>query len=329
MKRIVSAVSFSLLAACGGGGGGGNGTPNGSANGSAGPSQPSTPAITSINARQAFSTLMGMERTVSLAANDGSLGTANLIIRSEQNYPFVNNGTANAVARTVVIQFQRLAASGVLLTQSQWKLHLDANMQPVGLGYAANNGSFKDCVSVNSRNELPTSTNGSGTFFAGQASTTYAETFRSGTYAHYCDTSGSYPSSVEWSVAAGSPNPYFCLSLPLGFSDIRTRICTPVDSAGNQSQSQWVRLLQSDGSIAVDYKDVSANRPVEQFSTTINPKNYWYGAVWRPLDGYVYQSYPNTQFSSEQACREQTAIDWKRTWTASNIGWTCIHVTSN
>jgi len=328
MKRIASILTLAILGACGGGGGGGE-SPNGNASGNAGPTPPSTPAITSINARQAFTTLMETERTVSLASNDGFLGTANLIIRSEQNYPFVSNGMSSDVARTVVIQFQRLAASGVMLGQSQWKLHLDANMQPVGLGYATNNGTFKDCVSVTGRNELPTSATTSGTLFAGQASTTYAETWRSGTYAHYCDTSAGYPSGVEWSVVAGAPNPYFCLTLPLGISDLRTRICTPVDSSGKQSASQWVRLLQSDGTVNVDYKDTSANRPVEQFSTTINAKSYWYGAVWRPLDGYVYQSYPNTKFSSEQACREQTVINWKQTWNATNIGWTCIHVTSN
>lgn len=327
MKRLTALAIALPLAACGGGGG--SETASGGTAAAGASAVPATPALATINASQAFNHFIQTDQTVSLPSNDGYLAKANLIVRGEESYPFVTNGKSEGVARTRVIQFQRLDASGRLTRQSLWKFHFDANMQLVGLAYGSDNKGYNECMSVTSRNALPTSTNASGMFFSGLRATSYAETFRAGTYAHYCDPTPDYTASAEWSVVAGAPSPYFCLSLPMGFSAAPVRVCMPVDSAGNQSRSLWVRSFNADGSPAVDYKDTSANRPVEQFSNVINPNNYWYGAVWRPLDGYVYQRYEGTKFSSEQACREQSVIDWKKTWDASNISWTCVNVRSN
>lgn len=327
----VVAVALSTLSACGGGGGGsgsGSSTANGSPNGTSSPVVPAIPAVATINASKAFTNFIQTDQTVSLPSNDGSLATANLIVRADESYPFVTNGKSQSVTKTRVLQFQHLDASGRLVRQSLWKFHFDANMLLVGVAYGSNNNGFKECISVASKNELPTSTNSSGIFFSGLRTTRYDENFRAGTYAHYCDPTPDYQATAEWSVVAGAPNPYFCMTLPMGFSTSQVRICTPVDSSGNQSKSLWIRSLNTDGSPAVDYKDTSANRPVEQFSNSVNANDYWYGAVWRPRDGYIYQRYEDTKFSSEQACREQSAIDWKKTWDASNISWTCVHVTS-
>lgn len=325
MKRFtVSAIVLATLCACGGGGG----TTNSSSSGTGAPLTPTTPAVASINASQAFNNFLQTDQTITLQSNDGYLATANLIVKADESYPFVTNGKSQSVTKTRVVQLQRIDASGRLVRQSLWKFHLDAKMMPVGVAYGADNNGFNECVSVANRNELPTSTNSSGVFFSGLSTTSYTESFRAGTFAHYCDPTSDYPATVEWSVVAGAPNPYFCMTLPMGFSTSKVRICTPVDSSGNQSKSLWIRSLNPDGSTVVDYKDTSANRPVEQFSTVINPKDYWYGTVWRPLDGYIYQRYEDTKFSSEQACREQSVIDWKKTWTASNISWSCVHVTS-
>ena len=175
------------------------------------------------------------------------MAAANLIVRADESYSFVTNGRSQSVTKTRVIQFQRIDASGRLERKSLWKFHFDANMLLVGVAYGSNNSGFKECA-----------------------------------YAHYCDPTPDYTATAEWSVVAGTPNPYFCMTLPMGFSTSEVRICTPVDTAGNQSRSLWIRSLNSDGSPAVDYKDTSANRPVEQFSNVINSKDYWYGAVWRP-----------------------------------------------
>lgn len=329
MKRFtVGAIVLATLCACGGGGGGGS-TTSSSSNGTNAPLTPTTPAVASINASQAFKNFIQTDQTISLPSNDGYLATANLIVKSDESYPFVTNGKSQSVTKTRVIQFQRIDASGRLVRQSLWKFHLDANTMPLGVAYGSDDNGYKECISIASTNELPTSTNTSGVFFSGLRTTSYVETFRNGAYAHYCDPTPDYTAAAEWSVVAGAPNPYFCLTLPMGFSTSKVRVCTPVDSAGNQSKSLWIRSLNTDGSAAVDYKDISANRPVEQFSNVINPKNYWYGAVWRPLDGYIYQRYEDTKFSSELACREQSVIDWKKAWSASNISWTCVNVTSN
>lgn len=328
MKRFTAVtIALSTLCACGGGGGGG--TANGSPAGTSGSALPVTPAVAAINASQAFKNFIQTDQTVSLPSNDGYLAKANLIVRADESYPFVTNGKSQGVTKTRVVQFQRIDASGRLVRQSLWKFHFDANMLLVGVAYGSDNNGFKECISVASQSDLPASTNSSGVFFSGLRTTGYAETFRAGTYAHYCDPTPAYTATAEWSVVAGAPSPYFCMTLPMGFSTSQVRICTPVDSAGNQSKSFWIRSLNTDGTPVVDYKDTSANRPVEQFSNVINSKNYWYGAVWRPLDGYVYQRYEGTKFSSEQACREQSVIDWKSTWNASNISWTCVNVTSN
>lgn len=328
MKRFsVAAIVLSTLCACGGGGGGSS-TTNGNPGGTSGTLTPTTPALASINASQAFKNFIQTDQTISLPSNDGYLAKANLIVKADESYPFVTNGKSQSVAKTRVIQFQRIDASGRLERQSLWKFHFDANSTLVGVAYGRDNNGFNECMSVASKNELPTSTNSSGVFFSGLRTTNYTEAFRAGTFAHYCDPTADYTATAEWSVVAGAPNPYFCMTLPMGFSTSQVRICTPVDSAGNQSKSLWIRSLNTDGTPAVDYKDTSTNRPVEQFSNVINAKDYWYGTVWRPLDGYVYQRYEDTKFSSEQACREQSVIDWKKAWIASNVSWTCVHVTS-
>lgn len=335
MKRItLVAIALATLSGCGGGGGGGTPRNSGGSGSTAPitpipPVTPVTPPVATIDASQAFTRFMRNDQTVSLSANDGTLATATLIVRSAEAYPFVTNGVSAGVTTSRVIQLQRIDGSGRLERQSLWKFNFDADMRPVGIAYGSDNGGFKECVSVASRSDLPSATNSSGTFLSGYRTTNYSENYRSGTYAHYCDPSSDYPATVEWSVERGAPSPYFCMSLPMGFSNSKVRICTPVDSAGNQSKSLWVRALNSDGSPLVDYKDTSANRPVEEFGTTINPANYWIGAAWRPLDGYVYQRYEGTRFPSRQACREQSVVDWKKTWSASNISWTCINVTSN
>ncbi len=333
MKRLIPlALTISTLAACGGGGGGSGNASLGNGSSGAQPAPaptPAAPSIPAIDVRQAFSTFIQTDRSVSLASNDGSLATATLSIGSDESYPFITNGQAQAVHRTRVVSLLYLDASGRLVRRTQWKFHLDADLLPVGLAFGRDDSGFKECMSVEGRAALPASSNAGGVFLNGQSTANYAETYRSGTYAHYCDPGSAYPEKVEWSVQAGAPDPYFCLTLPNGFASTRSRICAPVDGIGKQGASLWVRTYATDGSIQVDYKDSAGNRPVEQFPTTVNPNNYWYGAVWRPLDGHIYERYESTRFSSRQACRDQTAIDWKKTYSASNIAWTCINVMSS
>lgn len=308
------------MAACGGGGGG-SGTSNDQV------VVPPAPTKPTINAADALAKIVGSDQSITnLASNDGYLGTANLIVRTEESYPFVNNGVAQQTALTKVIQLQRSGADGRLAYQYLWKLHLDSQMKPIGMAVGNSPYNYKECLAVTSKNDLPTSTNSSGVIFSGVQTTNYSETFKAGIYANYCDPTSSATAKVEWSVEAGAPDPYFCVTMPDSSYAPKARICVPVDKSGTQNKSIWIRILNDDGTPFVDYRDTSLNKPVEQFSTTIDQKNYWYGAVWRPLDGYIYQSYPETKFSSQQACRDQTVIDWKKTWSASNISWTCVNV---
>lgn len=322
MKKIILTAIVIGLSACGGGGGGGS---------SSSDQVVTSPvsAITAINASDALTKFLGTDQSISnLSSNDGYLGKATLIVRTEESSPFITNGLVQESTFTKVIQLQRSNSSGKLQYQYLWKLHFDAQKYPIGMAVGNAFSDYKECSSVTSKNDLPISTNSSGTYFSGVQTLNYAETFRAGTYGHYCDPTGSNISNVEWSVAAGTPNPYFCLTMPDSFYASKTRMCIPVDKNGVLNNSIWISLLNSDGTTSVDYKDTSSNKPIEQFSTIIDPNNYWYGAAWRPLDGYIYQSYTNTKFSSQQACRNQTVIDWKKTWNADNISWTCINVTS-
>jgi hypothetical protein len=314
-------LSFGL-SACGGGGGGGNDQV-------VTPPVPVVPAVATVNAADAMAKILGTDQTIhDLPSNDGSLGTATLIVRSEQSYPFVSNGVAQQTAFTKVIQLQESGPDGRLQRQYLWKLHLDAQMKPVGMAVGNALSSYNECLSVSSKNDLPTSTSSSGVFFSGVQTTNYSETFKAGTYAHYCNPAAGEAAKIEWSVATGAPSPYFCITMPDSYRAPKTRICVPVEKTGALNQSIWIRILNSDGTSFIDYKNTALNKPVEQFSTTIDSKNYWYGAVWRPLDGYIYQSYSDTKFSSQQACRDQTTVDWKKTWSAGNISWTCVNVQS-
>ena len=92
--------------------------------------------------------------------------------------------------------------------------------------------------------------------------------------------------------------------------------------------SKLSRVEHLGADVAIDYKNTALNKPIEQLGTAVDANNYWYGAVWRPLDGYVYQRYQDSKFASEQACRDQTTINWKATWDATNIAWMCVNVKS-
>ncbi|KAB8062525.1 hypothetical protein GCN74_01685 [Janthinobacterium sp. FT14W] len=329
-KQTILCALVSLLAACGGGGGGDGGSGNGSSP-DLKPVVPPAPVLASINAADALKKFLSSDLTISnLASNDGSLGTATLIVSQElgQPAPFVTNGVSQQAASVKVISLLRSNASGKLQYRNTWKLHLDANMQPIGMAVGYADAGYKACMSVTGRNELPTLSNASGTYFSGVQTLTYTEGFKAGKYANYCDPSGTASANVEWSIAAGSPSPYFCLTMPDSLYTAKTRMCIPVDGAGTQNNSVWVRLFKADGSSAIDYKNTAQNKPLEQLGTAVDANNYWYGAVWRPQDGYIYQRYQDTKFASEQACRDQTTINWKATWDATNISWTCVNVQS-
>lgn len=201
-------------------------------------------------------------------------------------------------------------------------------MKPIGMAMGHADAGFTECMSVSNAVSLPGTTNSSGVYFSGIQTSNYVEGFKAGTYANYCDPSSATASNAEWSVVEGAPNPYFCLTMPAGLHTSKTRLCIPVDSAGALNNSAWVRLYNADGSIFIDYKNTSLNKPVEQFNSSVDPGNYWYGAVWRPLDGTLYESYQDTKFASLQACREQTVIDWTKKYAASNLAWTCVNVKS-
>ena len=318
-----------LLAGCGGGGGGGDA---GSGNQGATPAIPPAPVLASINAADTLKKFLGTELTVSdLESNDGSLGTATLIVSKQagQAAPFITNGLSQQASSVTVISLLRSNSSGKLQFRNTWKLHLDAQMQPIGMAIGYADAGYKTCMSVTGKNNLPGTTNSSGIYFSGVETSNYVDGFKAGTYANYCDPGSSTASNVEWSVSPGSPNPYFCLTMPDTLHTIKTRMCIPVDSAGTLNNSVSIRLFNADGSSAVDYKNTALNKPVEQLGTAVDSKNYWYGAVWRPLDGYIYQRYQDTKFASVQACRDQTAINWKASWNATNISWTCINVKSS
>ena len=327
MKKIISAVvaiGCGLgMSACGGGGGGGGASPP--------PQPPVQPVVVvpSINVSDALIKFLDADKaSPSLASNDGSLATASLSVTGEQSYPFVTNGASQATTFIRTIAFLQSDGAGRLFSRHTWKLHFDAQVKPIGLGVGHADAGFTDCMSVTSKNDLPLSSNGTGVYLSGVQSGTYSESFRSATLAHYCDPVPAATADVIWSVEAGAPNPYACMTMPASPSTAKSKLCVPVTATGALGTAMWVRVYRADGSVEVDYKDASTNKPVETYSTVIDPKNYYYGTVWRPSDGFVYQSYSETRFSSEQACRNQTTIDWKKSYSADNVAWSCVHRTS-
>jgi hypothetical protein len=311
------------MSACGGGGGAGGGSGQNP--------EPVQPVIVvpSINVSNALIEFLDKNKSnTNLAANDGSLGWASLSVTGELPASFVTNGSPAPTFAVRTLSLLESSASGRLLSRNTWKFHFDAEIKPIGLGVGHADAGFTDCMSVAVKNDLPAASNVSGIYFSGVQSNTYSESIRSGTPVHYCDTTPATAASVMWSVEAGKPNPYACLTMPASQSTPKAKLCIPVTAGGAVGTAMWVRIYRDDGSVAVDYKD-AANAPVENYPTVIDQKNYYYGTVWRPSDGFVYQSYPATKFSSEQACRNQTVIDWKKSYSADNIGWSCVNVKSN
>jgi hypothetical protein len=308
------------MAACGGGGGGDSGRQ---------PEPPAQVVVPAINVSEALLDFLDDRSNLNLASNDGSLRKASLSVTGEEPSPFVTNGASVPSAHIRIVSFLASGADGRLLTRNTWKFHFDANIKPIGLGVGHDDAGFTDCMSVTAKNELPASSNASGIYFSGVRSNAYAESNRSGTPVHYCDTTPATAANVMWSVEAGKPNPYACFTMPASASIPKAKLCIPVMAGGALGTGLWVRVYRDDDTVAVDYKDASTNTPLETYSAVIDPKNYYYGTVWRPSDGFVYQTYPATKFSSEQACRNQTVIDWKKSYSADNIGWSCINVKSN
>jgi hypothetical protein len=234
-----------ILSACGGGGASGTGA-----------TSPPVIEAPGVNAVEAFKNIIGRDKiTNNIPAVSPVTGTATLIVRTEESYPFYTNGTPQQTASSKVFQFQRIAASGTLTYQSIWKLHLDAQMRPIGVASGNEFGSYKECTSITSRNDLPGATNSSGIFFSGVQTSNYAETFRAGIYAHYCDPSLSDTKNTEWSVLPGSPSPYFCLTMPAGSYAVKTRICHQVSTAGALANSIWIAMFDSTNTIFAEYKN--------------------------------------------------------------------------
>ena len=322
MKYLIklNIIVFSVLItnACGGGGGGG--TQQEVTN--------QARAVPFVNVNTSLPAILQLNTTYSgLSANSGYLDKATLIIRNEEVYPFVASGASKSVAIAKVFQMQVDDSSGRLTQQYIWKLHLDSLGKPLGVASTNEYGKWKNvlCMNSNSSTVLPASSNIGGEYFSGYSGS-YYEDFRSGTYANYCDLSPtSTLKSVMWSIADGDPSPYTCLVFPVMWGP-KTQLCFVTEANGALSGKPWIRTYSSDGTPSTDYKDTTGNRPYQVFSTVINPDNYWYGKVWRPSDGYTYKTYEDIKFSSGLACREQTQVNWRATYSAVNIAWSCVNV---
>lgn len=323
IKKSLLALSVAAaLTACGGGGGGDvDVLPV---------STTVTRAIPSINSSAAFFALLGTDNTWSnLKSNDSYLTTANLFERTDvESIPFVTpSGSSTSVLRKE-FQLQLNDSAGRRGAQYIWALHFDADANPIGVAATQELFDWKSasCLTKSSSSILPISTNGSGIYLSGLTGA-YDQEFRAGLFAGYCDlTAQNASANVEWSVADGDPNPYICVTFPSMGPNPKTRFCLSTDTSGRLTNAPWIRTYSSDGSPATDFKDDSVNKPYENLSGTVNQKNYWYGQVWRPSDGFIYQQYATTKFASELACKNQTQIDWKSTWPAVNITWTCVNV---
>lgn len=244
--KISASVSLLVLTACGGGGGSSNNPTS---------TVPSVPVTSTINAADAFKKFITTAQTISgIPAVGSTTGTATLIIGPEQAYPFVTNGAAVAVASSNKIQFQRLNTAGILLRQNLWKFDFDAQMNPVGMASGVEFSKYTECMSVTSKNSLPEATSSSGVFFSGNQTTAYSETFRAGTYAHYCDPTTSYPANVEWAAITDTSIQYFCLVTPSSFTASKTSICLPVDKTGALGTSVWLRVYGTDGALIAEYR---------------------------------------------------------------------------
>ncbi|QGZ40509.1 hypothetical protein IP92_03383 [Pseudoduganella flava] len=313
-KFAFVAASATLLSACGGGGGGD----------AAAPSTPTPPPQTAatVNVSEAVSRLLFTDRTASgLASNDGYLGTATLIVKADESYPFVVGSNRGATAVTRVVSLMELGTDGRLIRKLQWKLHFDAARKPIGIAVTDISGDYRGCVAVDNVPALPGAASGSGVYAAGTRGS-YTEGYKDGSFGHQCSATAGGSAQVAWTVQQGTVEPYACLTLPAADGTPLLQVC----SSGSAGETLFVRKLASDGTSHVDYRGTGANRPVFPPAGAVNPRDYWYGNVWRPLDGYVYQSYEQVKFATQEECRNQTTIDWRATYSATNIGWMCSRV---
>src|SRR5450830_524236 len=157
MKKQVTFYAFlTLLAGCGGGGGSNDG-------GSTQVSPPVKPVLASIDAAASLKKFLNtLQTSTELASNDGYLGTATLSVSQEtgQPTPLIVNGVTQQATSVRVISFLRSNANGNLQYRDIWKLHLDAQMRPIGMAMGYAYVGYQQCMSVSSQNDLPGTTNG-------------------------------------------------------------------------------------------------------------------------------------------------------------------------
>lgn len=250
MRKITTLAFICALSACGGGGGGAGaslGSPN---NGGSTPSVP-----TEINVAQAFKTFITSERTTSSIKSLGTDGgTATLILRTEEAYPFVTNGVSQSTASSKVVQFQRIGSDGKLAFQYIWKFHFDAQLQPIGLAIGDQFARWNGCLSVATKTTLPAMSGGTGVFFTGVNSSNYREEFRGGTYAHYCDPTLQTSSAVEWAVLKSDSILFMCTIFPTLFTAPKTRVCQQSDPTGALGVSIWITVFDTQNKPLAEYK---------------------------------------------------------------------------
>ncbi len=254
-----------------------------------------------------------------MKSNDGSGSTANLMVRTESSSSVTFSGVTTTPAVSKEVQFQRIYYDGKRGQQQLWKIYLDANAAPIGVAIGNELFSYKGCLTITSATSIPATSNASGILATGLNNGT------SSSLGNNCSTSGTSTANVEWSVVNGSPNPYFCLTMPDSFYGQKTQICFAVDSTGGLTNFAWIRLFGLDRiTPAMDYRSVG-NVQIDPPAGPVNENNYFYGKVWRPSDGFVYASYPDTKFATRIACENQTVVNWQATYQASNQAWTCVN----
>ncbi|HEY5799852.1 MAG TPA: hypothetical protein VIT92_06510 [Burkholderiaceae bacterium] len=247
MKKIALSVIPFLLVSCGGGGGGGSSTPV--------PVVPTPVEPSEINVAEAFKNFINTPATTSSIPSIGGAGTATLIVRSEETYPFVTNGVSQPATSSKAVQLQRIGSDGKLTIQQVWKINFDAQMKPIGMAIGDQFARYNECMTVKSKFDLPTLSGTSGTYFSGAKSVNYAETFRAGTYAHYCDFSVDSTHNVEWSVLKSGTTLYACTTFPALLTAPRTRICRQSSTAGTLGTSVWISVYDSANVQVAEYRN--------------------------------------------------------------------------
>jgi hypothetical protein len=246
----------SYLAGCGGGG-------DGADNPSTGSTGTNLNAVTT-NPNAALSELLTQSTTTTRWESTTSTPTgysATVLAYASNDALYGKQGSLIGPNRVTTVQLQIRDKSTVLIGKYLYQIYVDKTTGGVvgAVGVYNDSKTLIPCINRNSQTAVPTlaKSGDSGAIIEGLIDF-YEATFRSGTYAHYCQYTlppAPLTARLGWSFETVSSKNYFCIvDTILKANDPLVKFCIGVDDKGKLNQSMRA-YAYSQGAVFLEFSN--------------------------------------------------------------------------